>query len=283
MIKLFVSDMDGTLLNANHVISDQTAKAIKRLQDYGIEFMIATGRTFHSAKILLDLQGIDCDMINLNGAAVYDRQGNVLKSIPIDRHLVNDIITFCQNIHLEYSIMTAQHFYAHDRQAFVERISKYVSQQNSPLQESNDSSDVQFLNEFENIRDITEFQQQQKDEDVLKFMVMSDSPKSLQQFKRLFEKNGQLDITSSNHDNLEITNINAQKGFAVQEYASSKGITMDEVLCIGDSLNDRSMIMMAKYGYVMKNGVDELKNLSPLRAPHHDQEGVAQIIDQLIQ
>ena len=273
--------MDGTLLNSNHVISTRTANAVKQLQEYGVEFIIATGRTFHSAKMLLDQHHIDCDMINLNGAAIYDRQGNILETIPIDNHVAKDIITYCQNKHLEYSIMTANHFFVHDRQAFVERVRKYLSRKNHTQTEDQDHTNAQLMNEFANVKDVTEFRHQSH-EPVLKFMIMSNSDKALQQFKRLFEKNGQLDITSSNPDNLEITNLNAQKGFAVQEYANKKGITMDEVLCIGDSLNDRSMLMMAKYGYVMENAIDEVKQLSPLRAPHHGQEGVSHIIQQVI-
>ncbi len=53
MIKLFASDMDGTLLNPNHVISDTTAQAIRDLQAQSdIEFLIATGRDYRSAKWL---------------------------------------------------------------------------------------------------------------------------------------------------------------------------------------------------------------------------------------
>ena len=41
MIKLFASDMDGTLLDETHTINDRTAKAIHDLQAAGVEFMIA--------------------------------------------------------------------------------------------------------------------------------------------------------------------------------------------------------------------------------------------------
>lgn len=273
--------MDGTLLNDDHIISNQTAEAIKKLQAHGIEFVIATGRTFHSAKILLDHHKIDCDMINLNGAAIYNRQGKLLESIAIENHIVHDIITYCQNSNLEYSIMTGEHFYVHNRQAFIERIQKYLTGKNLPASDNETTTDAQFLNELAKVKDTSEFQFQTNDK-VLKIMTMSDKQKPLQHFKHLFEKNNKLDITSSSPDNLEITNLNAQKGFAVQKYANNKGITMDEVLCIGDSLNDRSMILMAKYGYVMENAIEEVKKLSPLRAPHHAQEGVSQIIQEVI-
>ena len=46
MIKVIASDMDGTLLNNEHVLSERTVAAIKNAQEAGIRFIIATGRSF---------------------------------------------------------------------------------------------------------------------------------------------------------------------------------------------------------------------------------------------
>ena len=46
MIKIIASDMDGTLLNSDHKISDENLKAIREAQEKGIHFAIATGRDY---------------------------------------------------------------------------------------------------------------------------------------------------------------------------------------------------------------------------------------------
>ena len=48
--KLIVCDMDGTLLTSNHKISDHTANIIKKIEDSGVKFMIATGRPYLDAR-----------------------------------------------------------------------------------------------------------------------------------------------------------------------------------------------------------------------------------------
>lgn len=49
MIKVIASDMDGTLLNEKHEVSERTVKAILQAERRGIRFMIITGRTFLGA------------------------------------------------------------------------------------------------------------------------------------------------------------------------------------------------------------------------------------------
>ena len=54
MIRLFASDMDGTLLNDKGYISDRTINAVKKLQKHGIHFIVNTGRDYRAAKRELD-------------------------------------------------------------------------------------------------------------------------------------------------------------------------------------------------------------------------------------
>ena len=62
-----------------------------------------------------------------------------------------------------------------------------------------------------------------------------------------------LAVSSSGAGNLEITNINAQKGIAVEQYAKSKGISMENVMVIGDNYNDLSMMERAGRSVAMGN------------------------------
>ena len=276
MIKLFVSDMDGTLLNANHIISDRTAQSVKRLQAQGIEFMIATGRTYHSAKPFLDMHEIDCEMINLNGAAIYSKQGDLLSSIPMDYQACLDMITYCQTHQIGYSVMDSKLLFVQNRQTFIDHLFKHLEQN-----KEEHTSQVQFVSDLAYIRNIEDFVLKPH-QPILKMMILSQNPEELKQFRQVFGKVESIDITSSAPDNLEVTHKKAQKGLAIADYIKQKNWTMDQVATIGDSLNDRSMLQMAKYGYVMENANQEVKDISPLRAGHHNQNGVAMVIDQIL-
>ena len=96
MIRLFASDMDGTLLNDKGYISDRTINAVKKLQKHGIHFIVNTGRDYRAAKRELDAASLSCDMICHSGACTYDVHGNgfhiaslpksIAKQIPIQIH-----------------------------------------------------------------------------------------------------------------------------------------------------------------------------------------------------
>lgn len=281
MIKLFVSDMDGTLLNENHVISKRNAEAIRQLEAAGIEFMIATGRTLMSATPLLEEHGLQSHMINLNGAAIYDTQGRLEYSIPMEPSTVAEIMSYCAVNGLGYTLMTDQHTFVIDVEQFIEDMRKFM-----PVREQEDgqefSSQAQFAGIQEDIRPLDEFDFNHN-HTILKMMVFSpQDPSKFDAFHQVFDKFDDIDITSSAVDNREITHTNAQKGIAVESYAQQKGYTMDQVATIGDSLNDRSMLKMAKYSYAMDNASPEVKAMAKFIAPSNREDGVALVIEQIL-
>ncbi len=86
MIKLIASDMDGTLFRCKKMsITNDNASAIHEAERLGIEFMVATGRAYTEAKPALEEAGIDCAMITLNGAQVFDKDGHSLFTAGIEK------------------------------------------------------------------------------------------------------------------------------------------------------------------------------------------------------
>lgn len=286
MIKLFVSDMDGTLLNAEHMISDKTAAAVRKLEEAGIEFMIATGRTYASAKPLLQMHNIQGEMINLNGAAIYSDSGELVHSIPLNSQIIQDMFTYLNEANINYSLMTAREFYTHDVEGFLNRMTRFFDEQTVEIltdihTKSADSSDAQFLADMDFLRDLKDYTLTHHNPP-LKLMVLSPDTRELEAFRDRFEENPLIDITSSSPDNLEITSHLAQKGLAVENYAAKRGYSMDEVLTIGDSLNDRSMLQMAGHSYAMANASAEVKAMAKEIAPSHREDGVAWVIEQIL-
>ena len=78
MIKMVVSDMDGTLLNKKAEISPGNLDAIRRLEEQQIEFVIASGRDYQGVYSVLGRYDLRCEAILGNGSEYVDRQGKVL-------------------------------------------------------------------------------------------------------------------------------------------------------------------------------------------------------------
>ncbi len=96
MIRLVASDMDGTLLQDNGRISEKTAQTIKALQESGVRFVVCTGRGYEDARMPLEEKGISCDIICMNGSAVYNRQGQQIHRQELSTGQVKFIMDCCK-------------------------------------------------------------------------------------------------------------------------------------------------------------------------------------------
>ena len=93
---------------------------------------------------------------------------------------------------------------------------------------------------------------------------------------------GHLEISSSGADFVEITAPEAEKGQAVERLASQLGIDRVDTVAFGDQMNDLGMLRWVRSGYAMENAHPEILAATDLRAPHHDDDGVAQVIEDLL-
>ncbi|KAA9298987.1 MULTISPECIES: Cof-type HAD-IIB family hydrolase [Aerococcus] len=276
LIKLFVTDMDGTLLNDHHVISDANRQAILSLKDQEIEFMVATGRGYHSAQPLLDMQDLRCPMINLNGAVFTDINGQASQQKYFSGQLLSELLDYFNYYSINYSIMTQNQYYLYNPETFIDQI-KAISQGDPKAM----ASAAQFIFDTNYIRDIRDYINGEN-EPALKVMVFSEDHAILQQFIEHFDSHPELAVSSSGTDNLEITQRDATKGNALMAYAQSKGYQSDEILTIGDSHNDISMFHPVKYSYAMANASQLVKDQANYLAPSNKEDGVAQVIANLL-
>ena len=88
--------------------------------------------------------------------------------------------------------------------------------------------------------------------------------------------------TSSSPNNVEVNSIDAQKGIALLQYAENKNILPEEIMAIGDNLNDYSMIKDAGVGVAMANAIPAIKEIAQIETDSNSNDGVAQIIEKTI-
>jgi HAD superfamily hydrolase (TIGR01484 family) len=72
MYRLIVSDLDGTLLRDDHMLSEYTKAVIHRVSEQGIDFMLATGRIFGGARQFAKDLNLNTPILACNGALIKE-------------------------------------------------------------------------------------------------------------------------------------------------------------------------------------------------------------------
>lgn len=286
-IKLIVTDMDGTLLNENIEMTPRAAEAIVRAQEAGLDFAIATGRTVGSGYTIVQEQGITSPFIELNGARLFDREGNLQFTRAIDKEETKELINIIENYGIHNEFITQDVTYSNQTLDDYIQAFKSVFQSINPSLSDEDAIEVikgrlSTLN-VQTVNDYSFLYQNPKIQ-VLKTLLNADKDLSvLKEIQQTVEKNlPGLIVTSASLNNIEINNKQANKGQAVAEYAASQGYKSSEVITIGDNINDLTMLEWADHSYAVSNAHPRAKEAAAYQAPSHREDAVAQIIERVL-
>lgn len=286
MIKVIASDMDGTLLGDDHKPAPETLAAVQRACDSGIRFMIATGRNFPGAMAELKDCGLVCDYIVSSGAEVRDPLQQVVAVHPISMDLCRAIyeeikdypisVTFCTDGN-DYKIGTPEEI----EESLMLQMHLFFS--DLPREELVQTETYQrIIRSTKTVSDMDELEAAKVP--IYKLFLYSEDKGMLGELKRRLDKNKEIAVASSFPTNLEITDVRAQKGPVLKEYIESLGYTMDEVMVLGDSLNDLSMMEMDFGATVaMANAEPEVKDAAKYITKSNTEFGVAYAIDRLLE
>ncbi|WP_414842075.1 Cof-type HAD-IIB family hydrolase [Enterococcus saccharolyticus] len=281
MIKLITSDMDGTLLDAEMRISQENIEAIQYAQSKGIEFMVATGRNRFEALPALEEAGVDCAMITLNGAQVFDQEGNEVFSAPIDLQTTQAVLDILDEHQIYYEVSTNKGTYSESKEQRIENFAAHIAETMPHLTHkmaiAMTVARLEFLpiHFIDNIRELI----MQEDITVLKIICFhKEGALYLGPAAKKINVYDELIITSSSENNIEINHRAAQKGIAVGHVALNRNIDMQDVMTIGDNLNDVSMIQAAGVSFAMGNALPELKEYAKYVTETNVQSGVGKAI-----
>ncbi|QCX25227.1 Cof-type HAD-IIB family hydrolase [Companilactobacillus futsaii] len=286
MIKLIASDMDGTLLNEKMEVSDRNIQAIKDAQKAGIEFLIATGRGLSEAKPFLRNQ-VHPGYITLNGAEVFDSDEKLISSNPISTESQNKVVDYFHKYNVYFEVVTDKGIFSNDREARVNNLANLLVKLNPgtsfkqalrDTQERVKMMPMNFVDNYEHIFNDKSFK-------IMKLIGFNEHQhKVLAPMKKEITKNiKDVVVTSSSPNNVEVNSVNAQKGIALLQYAKKRNISADEIMAIGDNLNDYSMIKDAGVGVAMKNAIPVIKEIAQIETDNNVNDGVAQIIEKTIE
>lgn len=269
--KLICIDMDGTLLNSNNEVSADNINALKKANEMGIHIIITTGRIFASAKYYSTLIGIDAPIITANGASIKDKgDGHVIYSNPIPTHILIEVAKILKSHNLKANFTTSNTIFT--SYEIPETHTYKIMNKIVP-----DDLKVNFIT-FNNITDgFSKFEG-----DVLKCFVGEDInleglANARKEITDRFSED--LHIVSSGENNFEIMQTLSSKGNAAKRLSEKLGINKDEVICIGDSENDLSMIQFAGASVAMGNAMELLKSEADYITETNNNSGVARAIE----
>ena len=246
--RLAACDLDGTLLGPHKEISPANTEAVRRLQDNGVRFVIASGRRHQNSVRFYDQLGLAGLMISCSGALAQDpRTGEVLREVLIPAGLADELVTRGE----EGGWMV---IYYHRDGLYVNRRDHWTE-----LYESRVGERAAFYPG--GLRAL-------RGEAALKIVWYGD-PDALQGQRAGVEADyrERLAVISTDKENLEFLAPAANKAEAVSVVAAHYGVDRAATLAFGDGENDASMLRWVHCGVAVDRANDAAKAAARLVGP----------------
>lgn len=269
-IKLIALDMDGTLMDADHVtVSPRNIAAIRSAAEQGTEILLASGRPLALMTEVAELLGCVRYAISANGAAVTDlKTGQLLADRAMDADTSSALISLFSG----YSVPVE--FYCEGRSYVDSRLdmNSYVKQPPTFLALRARHNAV--VDDFAAALWGRRIQKVNVDGITL--------PIRDEVLRRMASLPNLTHTYAAVYDNLEINRADATKGEALANFCAERGISPNHVMAFGDGDNDVKMLSWAGWSFAMENGDSRAKAVARLIAPSHQESGVGQMIEKYV-
>ena len=258
-VKLFVSDLDGTMLPSGDIVSSENIAAVQCAVRAGVTVTIATGRMFEAALPVAEALGVDVPIIAYNGALIKSPSGRIYEEHAIDPMLARDIITFAQarGWYIQsYSGGVLRYAVACEESRFYENSQKITGKavgRNGMLAYVTGNGKLLLVTEG---RAVSEARAQ---------MLMD-------------AFGAHIGVTRSADRLVEIVVKGVSKASALTALAAKLGITADETMAIGDAYNDLPMLKAAGKSVAMGNAFPEVKEEADYETLSCTENGLAAAI-----
>ncbi|MCD7839471.1 MAG: HAD family hydrolase [Erysipelotrichaceae bacterium] len=260
MKKLYVTDLDGTLLHSDETLSDYTIQIINDLVNQGMLFSYATARSFHTAKKVTQGLNVDIPLIVYNGVSIRDNiTGNIILSNTFEH--VDDVLDDL----ISHGIMPIVYSY-------IDGVEKF-----SYVEDKVNASTMDFIKTRAGdprnhpIDDI----QQLYLGDIFYITCIDETTKLEPMYQKYYQQYHCIyskDIYSSSLW-LEITPQNTSKAHAIQQL--KEYLHCNYIVAFGDGKNDIEMFEIADESYAVENADEELKNIATGIIFSNNEDGVA--------
>ena len=256
MFKLIASDLDGTIIDNRHTIPEANLKAINDLQKANIPFVVCTGKTYSISKDICKNLHARFGIFG-NGSQIIDLSTGEEISRKI---LTLDELMSCFSIIEKYNL----HVHAYTENGVVTTNLEYMDLRNSILFPGK-------IN-FEIVKSVFDYIKKENNT-VLKLIISSSS--NLLNVKEELEKSTNLTIThickkgrykdkiiDKEYEYLDISPLNVSKGNALDILREYLELKKEDILSVGDNINDIDMFRASGIGAAINGSYDEVKNVA---------------------
>ncbi len=281
-VKLIASDLDGTIIDKNNQISSKNIEAVNKIHTDNLDFVVCTGKSYSVSKKICDQFNASYGIFG-NGTQIINlKTGKELMSKTIPKNDLLFIITLAKRNNFHIHIYT-------DTQVISEKL-EYMDLRNYMLKDKNASNSLY----FNIVNDILDYVEKN---DINAFSIVITTEKNtLSDFKKLLSidkniesvfinKRGKYrdNIINKDYEYLNISPINVNKNEALNFLSSYLKISKQDILAIGDNINDYEMVKNAGIGVAVHEAYDDLKNVATYVTSATASDGAfAEAIDKFI-
>ncbi len=256
---MVVTDMDGTLLDSSHRVSDRFFELVDLLSQRGVQFVAASGRQYHSMTDKLGHLADRMVIVAENGAYVRYREVDFALT-PLKEGRVSQILESIIGIEGINPVLCTRDsaFVSAGNPDFVTMLSEYYQ-------------------DFQQVEDL-----QGVAEQVLKVAMhhFEDSEKHI--YPRVSHFEGDLKVKVSGKHWVDVSDPKANKGAAIELLMEEFSIKPEELMVFGDYNNDLEMLALTPYSYAMENAHARVKAMARYQTLSNDERGVEAILEKLI-
>ena len=290
MYKLIAIDLDGTLLNSNGIVSNETKETLRQIINKNIKIVLTSGRMIDSIRKIAEEIGGQEYLIAGNGSIVYDIENHqILYKNFLSKEKVLDVIKICEQNSIYYNIYTENEVLTPELKYNV----LYYHKENANREEKDRTKITLIDNMYEYVQNL-------ESENFLKIticdedkMIFNSIIKMLKQIKGIdvldVEHMSRRNITQGtetieiSYSYTEVSAQNVDKWEAIQYILEKEGIGSKEVIAIGDNINDKKMIENAGLGIAMKGSTPTIIDIADrVTEESNNSDGVAKILNNLI-
>lgn len=287
--QLFITDLDGTLLDDDKAIPQENQIAIQKLVDQGIHCTVFTGRSYHSGKEIVEKLGIQLPVVFQNGALIMNP---ITKEVIFQQFMSIDLARQIIRMGGERDFLKIAYVSFLDLPDMLVEIDlehpyPMKSGKRFPFQEYLEHNAPRIKQVKDLYLDLNALQSQKDSNHMggIPQICLIGDVQPLNQFIQAVEDlySGQVSsILSSIVDGmgfLEFFGPNVSKAHALDELMKYYHVTPEQTVFIGDNLNDVELMRRVGMPVAVANAPDEVKALCKWIAPCNGQAGVAKAID----
>jgi len=286
MYKLVAIDLDGTMLNSYGMVTENTKQVIKNTINKGTEVIIASGRPIDSIKTIAKEIGSENYFIAGNGALIYDiKKDEIIYEKFMNKQKVLEIIKICEENSIAYNIYTEKTIIAKGLKYNV----LYYYKENLKKEENKKTNITIVEYVYEYIKNL-------ENEKFLKITVCDETKSVFNSIIRKLRTVEDIDVLDVLHMSrkmikqgtedvpieyyyTEISLKDVDKWNAIEYLANKMNISKDEIIAIGDNINDKEMIENAKVGIAMGQSTPVITEIADFVTTNNNEDGVAKALE----